>query len=110
LINKYKAKHLIESSNSLKYGIYNGVVVDNKDPGYKNDGNPIGRVRVVIAELTDGIPVIFLPWYICKHNVSTSPNSQASIPPTGSEVIVEFPTDDIYNGIVSHVIISSPPR
>lgn len=108
MFNKYRVKQVIESRNTLR-GFYNGVVMDIDDPGYKNDGNPASRVRVAVSGLTKGLETEDLPWYAVKQPFNASPNSQASLPPVGSEVIVEFPDNDIYNGLVSYVLVSSPP-
>lgn len=108
MFNKFKIKDIIDESKKLS-GIYNGEIVDIADPGYKENGLPLGRVRVSIPGLTEGIVKELLPWYSSKQNFNSSPNSQATIPPIGSQVVVEFPTNDIYNGLVSYVIISSPP-
>lgn len=102
MFNKAKVKHLIMSTNKLD-GFYNGTVVDNVDP------DRLSRIRVSIPCLTEGIESDLLPWYSIANPVNASPNSKASIPPLGSEVKVEFPTNDIYNGIVVYVIVSAPP-
>lgn len=108
MFNKFKVKDIITDHNKLN-GFYNGTVVDTVCTGYKDDGNPISRVKVEIPELTKGIKKEYLPFYVVKQKFNTSPNSQATIPPVGSEIIVEFPTNDIYNGICSYVLVSSPP-
>lgn len=102
MFNKYKLSNVIQNSRRLT-GFYNGVVVDASDPESKS------RIKVEIEELTKGVESDLLPWYVVKQSFNASPNSQATIPPVGSEVVVEFPTDDIYNGLVSYVIVSSPP-
>lgn len=109
MFNKARIKHLIESATDISYGIYNGTVVDVDDKGINSSGRPMGRIRVEIPHLTKGLPKDHLPWYIGKHSFNSSPDSQSKIPPLGSEVVVEFPTNDIYNGFYSYVIISSPP-
>lgn len=109
MLNKYKLKHLLDNSLTLS-GVYNGVVVDTSDPGVKSNGAPVGRVRVSIPGLTEGIAIDDLPWYSGKQAFDSSPDAKAKIPPVGSEVVVEFPNNDIYNGLVSYVMISSPPN
>lgn len=108
MFNKVQLKSVIEDSKNLS-GVYNGTVVSTKDDGYKKNGNPISRVKVSIPDLTEGIPVDLLPWYVVKQTFSSAPNTQINIPPLGSEVIVEFPNNDIYNGVCSYVLVSSPP-
>ncbi len=103
MFNKMKVKELIGTTNNLSKGTYNGVVVD------RNDSQKYLRVKVSIFNLTEGIDKSLLPWYTIKHKVSSSPNASGSIPPLGSEVVVEFPDDDIYNGKVSYLINSRPP-
>jgi len=109
MINKYKLHNIILNSFELE-GEYTGIVVDTKDPGFKNDGKPLSRVRVSIPELTDGIATDKLPWYLIRQTVNDSPNSQSKIPPVGSSVVVTFPDKTIYNGVVSYMIVSHPPR
>lgn len=108
MLNKYKLKDIVLHSHDL-IGIYAGIVVDDDDPGYKEDGFPLSRVKVNIPELTEGIPVEHLPWYSIKQAVNDSPNSQSKKPPVGSNVIVEFPDNSIYNGLVSYVLVSHAP-
>lgn len=103
MLNKLKLGKLLRQPQDLSIGIWNGTVIDNNDP------EQLGRIRIAIDELTTGIPKDKLPWYAGKQNFGSNPNSQANIPPTGSMVVVEFPTDDIYNGLYSYVIISKPP-
>jgi hypothetical protein len=104
MFNILKVTHLLDSSNDLSRGFYNGTVVDNDDP------EGLSRVKVEIPTLTKGIPVDKLPWYSIKSPIHASPNSKASIPTMGSEVVVEFSTDDIYNGQLAYVIVSKPPE
>ncbi|BES79817.1 structural protein [Yersinia phage YerA41] len=110
MFNKLKVKSLIDSNNDLSVGIYNGTVVDVSDPGFESKGTgPVGRVRIQIPGLTDDIPIAYLPWYLGKQSFSPSPNAKMIIPPVGSQVVVEFPTNDIYNGLYSYIVVSSPP-
>ena len=83
-------------------GVYVGKVVDNKDPMLLN------RVKVEIEELTKGIDKEYLPWYVCEYPVKDTYNSYASIPPIDSYVLVKFPNNDIYNGIVYGMIVRVP--
>lgn len=103
MFNPRKVAHLLESSNDLSKGFYNGTVVDNEDP------DELSRVKVEIPTLTKGIPIDKLPWYSIKSPPHATPNSKTSIPTLGSEVVVEFMTDDIYNGQVSYIVVSKPP-
>ena len=96
-------KELIGNTNTLKGGFYNGIVVD------RDDKDKHLRVKVSIFNLTEGITKDLLPWYTMENTITSSPNASGSIPPQGSEVVVEFPTDDIYNGIVTYKVNSRPP-
>lgn len=91
------------TSNVLRYGQYNGKVVDNKDPLKLN------RVRVRVYNRTDKLQIEMLPWYVCITPVNPSPNAQGGVPPIGSDVVVEFPDGNIYNGIIKYMTISVPP-
>lgn len=102
MFNKVKVRDLIHTPNSLT-GFYNGIVVDRNDP------KGLQRVRVEIFNLTKGIPVDHLPWYSVASPVSSHPNSSGVIPPLRSEVVVEFDSDDIYNGVVKYMLESRPP-
>lgn len=88
----------------LATGEYNGKVVDNADP--KN----IGRIKVQVYGITDKIEAELLPWYQCIYPVNASPNAQGGVPPIGSDVVVHFPDNSIYNGIVKYMTISIPPK
>lgn len=83
--------------------LFLGTVKDSSDPEQKS------RVRVEVDELTKGIPVTELPWYIVLKGTDAGANSSVSVPRVGSRVIVEFPNNDIYNGLVRNIISSVPP-
>lgn len=103
MINKFRVRDLIKSSSDLRSGFYNGRVVDRDDPDH------LSRVRVEIFNLTEGIPTDKLPWYSVANTPTSSPNSKGGIPSLGSEVVVQFPSDDIYNGLVIAMLESAPP-
>jgi hypothetical protein len=102
MLNTYKSIKIIENSQSLNSN-YSGLVVDNSDPSSK------GRVRVSIPELLGGIEPSKLPWYIVKNGTGVGGNSYSNVLPINSEVTVEFPNNDIYNGIVTYSVSSTPP-
>ena len=85
-------------------GIFIGEVIDNNDP------LNLFRVKVKIENLTDEIPNELLPWYLVKQPVEHSYNSQGKLPNIGTKVWVEFPTKEIYNGIITGVIAWIPPN
>ncbi len=91
------------SLETLRHGEYNGKVVDVKDP------LKLGRIKVRVYGKTDKLEVDVLPWYQCQFPVNPSPNSQGGVPPIGSDVVVSFPDNSIYNGIVKYMTISVPP-
>ncbi len=91
------------TTNILRYGDYNGKVVDTKDP------EKLGRIRVRVYGRTDKLEVEMLPWYLCSFPVNPSPNSQGGVPPVGSDVVVQFPDGNIYNGRVVYMAIAVPP-
>lgn len=91
------------TTEMLKYGEYNGKVVDNADP--KN----IGRIRVRVYGRTDKLAIDMLPWYQVNFPPNPSPNAQGGVPPIGSDVVVHFPDGNIYNGLVRYMTISIPP-
>lgn len=95
---KYLASKLLLQNN-----IYEGLVVDNRDPEQKS------RIKVAIYNVTDKIKVEHLPWYSIGFPVTASNNSKTSIPPINSRVLVKFYDNDIYNGLVVHSIVSKPP-
>jgi hypothetical protein len=87
----------------LQEGFFVGKVVDNKDPMLLN------RVKVEIEELSKGVDKEILPWYVVIYPPADTFNNKASIPPIGSYVRVEFPSNDFYNGIVTGMISRVPP-
>lgn len=104
MYNISKLSKIISESKSLSSGFYKGVVVDNADL----EGR-LSRVKVSIPNLTEGIETRLLPWYSVKQVPHKTLNSHTIIPSLGSEVVVEFPTDDIFNGMVAYTVVSKPP-
>jgi len=105
MINSRRVEEVLQLSQSkLVNGVYNGVVLDNQDPKL------IGRIKVSIPQVTEGIVVGDLPWYSGEHSFMSSPNAQMHVPTVGSQVVIRFPTDDIYNGLYSFILVSEPPR
>ena len=97
------------STNKLDYYHF-GTVVDVSDNGYNDTGLPVFRVKVKIDNLTDNIDKEYLPWYVVKQSPSDSYNEHGRIPRVGMKVLVEFPYDDFYNGIVSFQLPNTPPE
>ena len=88
-------KHsLLDNSYLLQGNLYQGTIVDTNDPQRKN------RVKVKIDNLTDQLDKELLPFYIVFHSAGQGNNSVSNVPTIGSRVIVNFPNNDIYNGIV----------
>lgn len=92
------------TTTTLQYGEYNGKVVDVKDPKKQR------RIRVRVYGRTDKLPIDKLPWYQCISPINPSPNQQGGVPPVGSDVVVRFPDNSIYNGKVEYMTISVPPQ
>lgn len=83
--------------------MYFGQVVDNADP------KVLGRVKVEIPGLTQGIDKEYLPWYSVLQPAGlggSSYTTQYAVPQVNTTVAVEFPTEDIYAGIVTGVLIT----
>ena len=77
--------------------VYIGEVVDNMDP------EKLGRVKVMVPELFQGIPVAHLPWCATQQQNlrGAGPSIGAlSVPRVGSRVNVQFESDEIRSGIV----------
>lgn len=75
-------------------GLIIGEVVDNVDP------LKIGRVKISIPHLTEGIPPDALPWSHQMFPVGTGTKGGIptfKVPAIGTQVIVLFPTEDIYS-------------
>ena len=102
-MNKARIKDRIVNSKTLSNRIWIGTVVDTLD----TDGN--SRIKVEIEGLTEGIEKADLPWYTTAQGFSPASNSQTKLPPVNARVKVNFPTDDIYNGIVEYSVVSVPP-
>jgi len=102
-MNKARIKDRVVNSKTLSNRIWIGTVVDTQDP----DGN--SRIKVEIDGLTEGIEKKDLPWYTTAQSFNPASNSQTSLPPVNARVKVEFPTDDIYNGLAEYSVVSVPP-
>jgi hypothetical protein len=79
--NKFQSFHL-------------GEVVDNKDP------LKIGRVKINIPNFTEGIENDILPWSHQIFPIGTGGDDAVptfKVPAIGTNVVVIFPTDDIYS-------------
>lgn len=73
---------------------YKGVVVENKDP------KQLRRVKVSVPGLVEGT-VDELPWFHIQSSAGLGGGTDHRIPNIDSEVIVEFPFEDIYTGFVT---------
>ena len=87
----------LNKTNNLKIP-HRAVVKDNNDP------KKLGRIKVVIKDLLEGISNNNLPW-ICPLNPYSLGGrvdlSTFSVPEIDSEVSVIFPYNDIYFGFSS---------
>jgi len=103
MVNKKLLFNKLRDDQKLD-GVYVGKVVDNKDPMLLN------RIKVEVEELTKGIKKDYLPWYVCEYEVQNTYNNTSDIPPINSYVLVKFPNNDIYNGVVYGMISRVPPK
>jgi len=101
-MNKARLKYRI-ANRGLENRDWMGTVVDIVDPEKRS------RIKVEIANLTEGLKPEQLPWYHIKQPVNNG-NTNTTIPPLNSRVIVSFINDDIYNGMVNYQVPSIPPR
>ena len=102
-MNKLRIKDRVTQAKTLTGRVWIGKVVDTQDI----DGN--SRIKVEIDGLTEGIDKADLPWYSTAQAFNPASNSQTKIPPVNARVKVEFPTDDIYNGLAEYSVVSVPP-
>lgn len=109
MINLKELKSVFSDNLLLDTPYFEGDVVNNADPeGYN-------RIRVQVKGLTISedeqtfIPEDKLPWLPIKFGVKSGANSSGSIPNIGARVLVHYPTDDIYHGIVIGTIQSKAP-
>ena len=91
------------NNRGLQHRNWLGTVVDVSDPEKRS------RVKVEIENLTNGLSPEQLPWYHIKHPISNG-NANTNLPPLNSRVVVEYNTDDIYNGLVAYQVPSIPPK
>lgn len=92
----------LEKFRPLKQ-MYIGQVVDVADP------EGLARVRVEIPGLTHGVPKDSLPWYSIKIPVGLGGSTYTSsfaVPQPNTLVYVEYPTEDIYAGLITGVVIT----
>ena len=102
---------LLESSNDITRGLYQGYVIDNDDP------EKAGRVKVAVDSMTEiNLPIAHeetqstlseedLAWYPVLASANATNNANLSTMDIGARVLVQFPDGDIYNGLV---VFSSP--
>lgn len=73
---------------------YRGIVVDNQDP------KGVGRVKALVTGIYQVGSGNYdrLPWIHPAPNGAGSPSSSSfKVPTLGSEILVNFPTDDLYS-------------
>lgn len=104
MINVFDIKSAVRDRSSLKSGTWLGTVKDNNDP------LGLHRIKVELDDLSKGISVNDLPWYLVLPTADSKGNSAVSIPRNNSRVLVEFPEDDFYNGMVVNSINAKPPE
>ena len=84
--------------------IYTGQVVANDDP------KGLGRVKVELQGLTQSLKKDSLPWFhvMLPAGLGGSTYSQMNfaIPQVNTSVVVMFPTEDIYSGIVIGTLVN----
>lgn len=74
---------------------HKAIVLDNID------SLKLGRVKVSISGLIEETDTTKLPWVYPRNNYGLggkSDSSSFSVPEIGSELVVQFPFDDIYSG------------
>jgi len=69
---------------------YVGVIVDNNDP------EKIGRCRIMVYNIFDGLPVSDLPWAVPDFSFIGSTKGSFIVPPVGTFVNVYFDRGEIY--------------
>lgn len=81
-----------EPTNALKKP-YRGIVVWNADP------KRLGRIKVLVPGLIEANEVSLLPWCypLSPAGLGGKGASSFQVPDVNSEVIVEFPFDDVYS-------------
>ena len=79
-----------KSVNEQKHQFYPGKIVDNNDP------EKIGRCRIMVFGVFDGIPTENLPWAIPDFGFIGSTIGSFTVPPVDSIVNVYFDCGDIY--------------
>jgi len=99
----------IDNISKIKHlqGVHIGEVVDNEDP------EQLGRIRVMILDLFEGLAPDELPWMYVMHPVGIggSPYSSFSgIPENKTQVVCSFPQNDIYHGTVIGILVSQRTR
>ena len=72
------------------------------------DDKGANRIKATIDGMTDLIPSDDLPFYSIAKSVTGSPNTNVSIPPVGSRVIIKL-NGDIYNGEVIGTLTNISP-
>ena len=82
-----------------KAKVLSASVVDNKDP------KMMGRVKLRISSMHDGVPDEDLPWAIPQNG--SSGNGSTDIPTIGESVYVEFPDGDYHEPQYKGNVINS---
>ena len=86
-----KLREFVDDSSSNRYNQrYNGVVEDNNDP------ERIGRCKIRVMGLYDGIDVDHLPWALPDFTFVGSVKGSFVVPENGAVVNVYYDDNDIY--------------
>lgn len=96
------SQSLIRNKFNYTNCYFTGTIVGNEDPLGFN------RVQVAVDGLTNELSSEDLPWYCLFTSPGSGNNAHSSIPQIGSNVLVRFLDNSVYNGLVEYSISQKP--
>lgn len=99
MLNKFV--YTSQANTTLTLDTYVGVVADNNDP------EKLGRCKIVVYSVYDGVPVSDLPWAVPEFAFIGGTRGSFIVPPVGALVNVYFNRGEIYLPVYTTKVLTT---